>query len=259
MPELYTTQLQAGLGMIEECRSFLELWEPGESVQQLEEKILEEGTLPDVTARRVRNLVAEMWAPRFLANEATPGRDMKTVLPHLGREALSQFFLLFSARAQRIVHDFLSQTYWTAYESGRSALSRDEIKEFIIQALDEGKMQKRWSESTIHRVTGYLGGICIDFDFMRRSGAQVFELTPPVIHPKLALYLAYDLHFSGISDSNALGHDDWKLWGMNAGDVLRQLQYLGREGHFIVQGSVELVRLSWAYKTREEMLDAITR
>ena len=46
---------------------------------------------------------------------------------------------------------------------------------------------------------------------------------------------------------------------MNSGDVLRQLQYLGRDGHFIVQGSVELVRLSWAYKTREEMLDAIAR
>lgn len=27
MPEFYTTQFQAGLGMVEECRSFLELWE----------------------------------------------------------------------------------------------------------------------------------------------------------------------------------------------------------------------------------------
>ena len=259
MPEYYITQLQAGLGMLDECRSFLELWEPGDSVQELESRILEEGVLPNVTSRRVRNLVAEMWAPRFIANDAMAGRDMKVVLPYLARESLAHFFLLFTARAQRIVHDYLTTTYWTAYESGRASVSREEIKAFILQALDDGKMQKRWSESTIHRVTGYLAGICVDFGFMRRSSGQFFELTPPVIQPKVALYLAYDLHFSGLPDSSALNHRNWKLWGMNSGDVLRQLQYLGREGHFIVQGSVELVRLSWAYKTRKEMLDAITR
>jgi hypothetical protein len=259
MSSFYTTQFQAGLGMIEESRSFLELWEPGDSVQVLEEKVLEEGILPDVTARRVRNLVAEMWAPRFLANEAQPARDLKAILDLLNRDSLSQLCMLFTARAQLIFHEFMSQLYWPRYESGRTIISRDEIKEFIIEAMDEGKMQKRWSESTVHRVTGYLAGTAIDFDFMSRVSTSSYELDPPIISPKVALYLAYDLHFSGLSDGNALAHENWQLWGMNSHDVLRQLQYLGREGHFIVQGSVELVRLSWAYKNREEMLNAITR
>lgn len=259
MPEFYTTQFQAGLGMVEECRSFLELWEPEDTVQALEAKILDEGILPDVTARRVRNLVAEMWAPRFLKNEAQPARDLKIILGSLNRESLSQLCMLFTARAQLIFHEFMSQLYWPRYESGRTIISRDEIKEFIIEAMDEGKMQKRWSESTVHRVTGYLAGTAIDFGFMSRVSSSSYELDPPVISPKVALYLAYDLHFSSLSDGNALAHKDWQLWGMNSHDVLRQLQYLGREGHFIVQGSVELVRLSWTYNNREEMLNAITR
>ena len=245
--------------MLDECRAFLELWTPGESTQHLEEKTLEEGVLPNVTSRRVRNLIAEMWAPRFLAHGGQPGRDMKFLLPFMNRELLSQFFLLFTARAQLIFRDFLKIAFWPIYESGRRTLSRDDIKGFIHQALDEGKMQKRWSDSTIHRVTGYLGGVCIDFDLMQRLSGQEFELIPPIINPKLALYLAYDLHFSGLSTGAMLEHGDWELWGMNARDVLSQLQYLGREGHFIVQGSVELVRLTWTYKNREEMLDAITR
>lgn len=245
--------------MIEESRSFLELWEPEDSIQTLEEKVLEEGILPDVTARRVRNLVAEMWAPRFLANEGQPACDLKAILDTLNRDSLSQLCMLFTARAQLIFHDFMRLLYWPRYEAGRTIISRDEIKEFIIQAMDEGKMQKRWSESTVHRVTGYLAGTAVDFGFMSRASSSSYELDPPVISPKVALYLAYDLHFAGLSDGNALGHEDWQLWGMNSHDVLRQLQYLGREGHFIVQGSVELVRLSWAYNNREEMLNAITR
>ena len=49
--------------MLDECRLFTELWEPGSTNRDLEERVLEEGVLPNVTARRVRNLVAEMWSP----------------------------------------------------------------------------------------------------------------------------------------------------------------------------------------------------
>mgnify|MGYP001330105054 CR=1 FL=1 len=259
MSDQYTTQFQAGLGMIEECRLFLELWEDGDTVQVLENKVLEAGVLPNVTARRVRNLIAEMWAPRFFVNDAQPARDLKNILEYLNREAISQFITLFTARAQLIYHDFITQVYWPIYESGRSVISRDEAKSFILEALDEGKMQKRWSESTIHRVTGYLIGAAVDFGFLMKASRSTYEITPPSIHPKLALYLAYTLHFEGLSDSHVLAHRDWKLWGMNENDVLRQLQYLGRDGHFIIQGSVELVRFSWTYKNREELLNAITR
>ena len=259
MTNYYTTQLQAGLGMLEECRSFLDIWELDDTVQTLEEKILEIGILPEVTARRVRNLVAEMWAPRFLSNDAQPANDLKIIINSLNRDSLSQLCMLFTARAQLIFHDFISHLYWHRYESGRSIISREEIKDFIIEAMDEGKMQKRWSESTVQKVTGYLAGTAIDFGFMSRAKTNIYELNPPIISPKVALYLAYDLHFSGLSDGHTLAHKDWQLWGMNSHDVLNQIQYLAREGHFIVQGSVELVRLSWSYKQRKEMLNAITR
>ena len=259
MPELYTTQFQAGLGMLDECRLFTELWEPGSTNRDLEERVLEEGVLPNVTARRVRNLVAEMWSPRFSPEEFTPAKDLKQVLDYLSRNSLSQFICLFTARAQLIFREFLTELFWPIYESGRSVLDRQEVKEFIIQAMDEGKTQQRWSESTVHRVTGYLTGAAIDFDYLNKDGSSSFELSPPSIDHKLVIYLAYDLHFRNLSDNAVLSHEDWKLWGMNAEDVFRQLQYLGRSGHFMVQGSTDLVRLNWTYKTKEEVLDVVAR
>jgi hypothetical protein len=259
MPDLYTTQFGAGLGMLDECRLFTELWEPGITNRNLEERVLEEGVLPNVTARRVRNLVSEMWSPRFSREDFTPAKDLKRVIDYLSRNSLSQFICLFTARAQLIFRDFLSELFWPIYESGRSVMDRQEVKDFIIQAMDEGKTVKRWTDNMVNRVTGYLAGAGIDFDYLNKNGQGSYELSPPSIDHKLAIYLAYDLHFKNLSDNAVLSHEDWKLWGMNAEDVFRQLQYLGRSGHFMVQGSTDLVRLNWTYKTKEEVLDVIAR
>ena len=62
--ELYTTQLQAGLGLVEETKTLLSLYEPGMSVGDLYERALQSGSIPMVTARRLRNITAECFAPR---------------------------------------------------------------------------------------------------------------------------------------------------------------------------------------------------
>ena len=67
----YTTQLQAGLGLITETRQLLELHEPGLSVAALTERALASGRFPLVTARRLRNIVAECFAPRYLRSPNT--------------------------------------------------------------------------------------------------------------------------------------------------------------------------------------------
>ena len=54
----YTTQLQAGLGLVTETRQLLELFETGVTVSELTEKALESGRFPLVTARRLRNVVS---------------------------------------------------------------------------------------------------------------------------------------------------------------------------------------------------------
>ena len=141
-----------------------------------------------LTARRARSLVAEMWAPRFSSNDYNPAKDLKKILDYQGRSSLLQFLCLFTSRAQLIFHDFMSRVFWPAYEGGRSIIGKDEIADFIVASMDEGRMQKRWSESTVKRVSGYLIGTAIDFEFARKIGRTSYELTPPTIDDKVALY-----------------------------------------------------------------------
>ena len=59
----YTSQLGAGLGLANETKTLLDLWSPGMSANQLREAALESGRFPTVTARRLRNIVVECFAP----------------------------------------------------------------------------------------------------------------------------------------------------------------------------------------------------
>jgi len=54
----YSSRLGAGLAMLEETRIFLDLWQPGMQAADLQRLALESGRFPNVSARRLRNLVA---------------------------------------------------------------------------------------------------------------------------------------------------------------------------------------------------------
>ena len=75
--KLYTTQLQAGLGVIDETRMILDLWQPGMKASALYQTALDSGCFPNVTARRLRNIVAECFAPRYLVNDGSPAALLK--------------------------------------------------------------------------------------------------------------------------------------------------------------------------------------
>jgi hypothetical protein len=82
------------------------------------------------------------------------------------------------------------------------------------------------------------------------------DIIPFRVTSLTALYLTFEVHFSGLNDDSILSHGDWRLFGLEPMDVRHELMRVSR-GHFIPQFSGELLRISWNYKTMEEALDAI--
>jgi hypothetical protein len=256
----YTTQLGAGLGMIQETLNLLHLWEPGIKPAQLSEQAIKTGTFARATARRTRNIVTEMFAPRYLTNNGLPAKNYKLLNENgFPNNALAQLFFLQTARAQTIFFDFVINVYWPKYMVGSQLISKNDAVDFLLQALDEGKMQKRWSESTIKRVAGYLLGCCKDFRLTAVKGRQGQSIQHFSIRNEVALYLAYELHFNGASDMNLVANPDWCLFGLDHHDVIRLLKNISSNQHFIIQTSADLVQISWKYKTFEELLNVLTK
>lgn len=254
----YTTQLQAGLGLIEETKRLLSLYEPGMSASRLSEKALASGVFPLVSARRLHNIISECFAPRFLRTPGTAAALKRLACSLTGQE-LSQLFFLHTARANLILDEFVRKHYWPRYSAGRDSLSLDEAREFVLTAVREGKTQKSWSDTTIKRISSYLIGCCADYELLSENIRGPRRILPFRIQPKVAAYLAYDLKLQGLGDNQILGHSDWQLFGQEREDVRDQFKRLSLQGFLIMQSAAEVTHISWTHKHMDEVIDVLTK
>jgi hypothetical protein len=256
---LYTTQLQAGLGLVNETRELLELWAPGRSASELTHAALASGRFPTITARRLRNIIAECFAPRYLVADGAPALYLKCVAPALNTAEFTQILLLHTARANPILGDFIKTVYWSRYTAGYSLVTTDDARGFVERAVEDGKTVKRWANGTIRRVAAYLTGCCADYGLLERGRKSVRQIVPFRIAPATASYLAHALHFDGLGDNAILGHPDWEIFGLSRDEVLEELKRLSLTGVFILQSAGELVRISWKRQSMEELCDVIAQ
>ena len=255
----YTTQLQAGLGLVNETKMLLDLWVPGMSANQLEQVALDSGRFPNVTARRLRNIVVECFAPRYLVAGGKPALHLKQLAPRIATADLKQLLLLFTSRANPILGDFVRQVFWPRYAGGYAQVTNDDARTFVERGIDDGKTIKRWSETTVRRVSAYLTGCCADYGMLERGLLSSRHILPFRISPSAAAYLAYELHFSGLGDNALLSHEDWQLFGLAREDVLGEIKQLSLKGLLIVQAAGDVIRISWKQQDMEALCDVLTQ
>jgi len=253
----FTANFQAGLGVVPETKLLLGLYEPGLSIPQLRQRALDSGLFPKLSARRLRNLVGECFAPRYMVEDGLPARCLKILLPSFESRELLQVFMLHTARSQEIFTSFIRTVYWARYADGQLALGNEDAHRFIQRALDDGRMQSRWTDNTIRRVSSYLTGAGADFGLLEGGQKRSRKILPVHILPRTVVYLAYDLHLRGLGDNAVLSHPDWGLFGLGRDETLDELKRVSRDGHFIVQAAGEAVRISWKYSSLEEVCHGI--
>ena len=257
--DTYTTQLQAGSGLIEETRKLLSLWSPELSVTDLESKALESGEFPNITSRRLRNIVGEGFKPRYIVNGGTPAIHLKKLVDNLSSRDFNQLLFLFTCRANLILTDFVFEVYWPAYSAGKDVITNEDSRYFVTRANQDGKTFKPWSEGTVTRVARYLTNCCSDFGLLEAGDKSVRRILPYQIEAVTLVYLAYDLHFSGLGDNSALSDPDWGLFGLERADVLDELKRQALKGWFIIQSAGTASRIGWQYETMEAVVDALAR
>ena len=254
----YTTQLQAGLGLLEETRQLLQVYQPGMSASQLYEAALASGRFPLVTARRLRNIVAECFAPRYMRDPCVAAR-LNSLVDRFTTAELNQLLFIYTARANLVLADFVREVYWARYSAGRNDLQLEDARTFVANSVREGKTQKPWSETTIKRISSYLMGCCADYGLLTTTGRKQRSIAAYRILPKVAAYLAYDLKFSGLGDNQIVSSSDWDLFGLERTDVRDQLKRLSLQGLFIFQAASDVVHIGWTYKNMEELIDVIAQ
>jgi hypothetical protein len=254
----YTTDLTAGLGVLAETRILVEIWQPGMTAATLYQTALKSGRFPRLSSRRVKNLVVECFARRFLVDEGTPARWLQKIAPRLGPREFDQVAFICTCRANKVLNDFVAEVYWPRYASGQDRISNEEARAFVLRANQEGRTAKPWSVSTIRHVAGYLTGTCADFGLLENGVRRTRKILPFRIEPGVAAVLAYDLHFAGRGDNAVVADTDWKLFGLEHHEVVAELKRLSLKGLLIVQAAGNVIRIGWKYSNLEELAHVLS-
>jgi hypothetical protein len=257
-PVLYNTNLSKAQGLVPETLELLQLWEPGMSAVDLKARVKETGALARSTDTRISDVVTRGFAQRYLIEEGMPARCLKTLADSsFNRSALRQLFLVYTARHNPIFADFLTSVFWRKATSHTQEVTKADTRDFLERACAEGRIQPRWADSMMERVTRYLLGTLEDFQLIEENRLRHRLTKPPTLALEAAVYLAYDLHARKVPDNNLLSHADWQLFGMSPTDVLSALERAASHGYLQIQNAGQLLRIEWIHPTMEQLVNAL--
>jgi hypothetical protein len=259
--EHYSTALTQAQGIVEESLHLFELWEPGMSAARLFETAKATNLLGSDSERRLRNIVIEGFASRFLREphlQAAPA--LKRLLGASRNPAfVREVVFLYAVRQHGIFFDFLTKLYWPAVQASGVGIDSTEIGILIDRGRVEGRLEKDWSPSVRRRVSSYVLGIAKDFNLMGQPSRGSWRIQAWHPQEQTLLYLAYDLHFLGLSDDQVVQSDQWRAFGLERPDVIMYFQRFQTYGHLLVQDSGVLTRIDWKYPTRDAFIDVLLR
>ena len=254
------TGLIKGAAAIEEIRTLLLNWTPGEDHQALLARVQSSGLLGKATARRTRDMVISVFKPRLLTPTDGPARHLKSYLEAGGSgQTFREMLLLHEARAEDALYDFLCQKFWPACRAGELWLRLSDALGFLDEAAQRGYIKETWSASTQTRTAQALIKSLTEFGFLRGSRSQQREIVPYRITDGGLTYLAYDLHFAGLADGAVVEHPDWGLFGLDRSHLLDRLDALREAAGLLVQRAGDVVRISWAHPSMESVIHALAQ
>ena len=257
-PRHYSAAISKGAGMIEETRSLLRHWRPGEPLAEFARRVQDQGLLGNATAYRTRDVVRRVFAPRFLRPTDQPARILQRVLAAgMAGPVFTELVLVFTARQDPLVYDFTVREYWPAVRRGRSALDADAVFAFLAEARCDGRLERPWSDSVTVRIARCVLGLLRDVGFLRDRGRR--ELVNYRLSDEGAALLARDLHDAGVTDSSLCHHPDWGLFGLSPAEAAARLDGLGEHRGVIVQRAGSVTQFTWVVHAIEELIDVLAR
>lgn len=254
-PTIYNSNLLKGTGLVQETLRLLDNYQDGESVAEFAARVHSQDFIAKASELRVRVILEHAFFPRYVA----PGPEHALALQyllrqHLGAEALTQLFLVYTCRAVPFLADFLRLVYWPLVRQGARHLPTQTGHEFIGEAQRDGRIPKPWSASTAQKVSEHLTACLIDFRLLAKTRVPL----PFAPLDSTVLYVLHSLHLRGLGDTTLLHQPEWEWLGLSTPTLLRHLDRLAGQGHFILQYSGELLQLSWRYHSLADVADALT-
>lgn len=253
---VYTEALTRGGVLLDEMRTLLAAWQPGETAAGFGKRVRGEDILSKATARTISDYMLA-FSRRFLNPDGTAARHLRRLLAgSVSRQVGDDVIWYYTARAEKLLWDFTTLCYWPAARLGRLTLSNDDVRSMLWEAELDGRL-RGWSPAVKHDMPARVLTALAEFGLLGPRKAGRREILPYRPMDGTVLYLAHLLHEDGVTDASLAQQATWALFGLEPADVWHRLQSLVPEGWFVLQRAGQVVRITWKYQTVAEVVDEL--
>jgi hypothetical protein len=256
----YTAKAIKATGLVEETKTLLRAWMPGESTADLRRRVREESLLGKATASRSDDVVAHAFNQRFLSGDRPAAPYLKYLLSQKGYgHWFTDLCLLYAARADVVLREAVVVFAAERRASGRGYIDTPSFMTFLDTQEAAGRMERPWTRNVKESVAQHVLRQMTNFGLAGSAHRGVRELLPFEPTGLAVAWLACELHFSGLSDSRVVAHPDWEIWMLDEARVRERMTWLARPGLWEFQAAGSVVQITWTCSTMEEALDVIAR
>ncbi len=247
----YTYALGKGCGLIEETLSLLSICDENTTRDSLAQYVHDYNYLAKCSDLRSMDIVKLVFYPRFMKHNPKVACWLHTIRERgLLLSQFKQLLMIYCARENAIMYDFILSRLNTLRENNVQRLERKVIDDFVGNIVEQGLA--KWSDSVKRRQATYIKSVLTDFDMLNTRG----DILPYEISNFTVLYLMHELHFAGLSDMAIWNYEDWQLFGLDRYAVQQHIMEQNIKGGYIAQCSGELLTISWNYQSMEDFINA---
>lgn len=252
----YSSKIIKAGALIGDTKTLLSHWDVGSSVNENIKRVHHENVFGKASRSRVEDILA-IFRSRYLAEKSVTKALVTLVRKKFSSAALDRLFYFHSARADRLLHDAVTEVLFPMREKGLLHVDVQDFRKPLGRWVFERKTIGDWSEPTIIRIAQGLLSTLRDFGVLQ--GAVNKKIVTAFFPAEAFAYVAFYLKQHQPSGARLIELPDWKLFFLNRESVERMLFEAHQRSllEYHVAGSV--TRLTFPAGTLEEYADVLAQ
>jgi len=154
-------------------------------------------------------------------------------------EFLSVLHLHYALR-DHLTYDFATGFIYNQFDAGRTAVSREDLLNFMDAADDQPQI-RTWTQQSRVKLAGSILSALRDFGAL--TGSQHKRITRPPLPLRTAEHILRLLRAEGVPDAEILENSTWRLFMLNEAEVAEVLRKIPIERRLRLEVSGRTVHL----------------
>jgi Putative inner membrane protein (DUF1819) len=245
----YTSKIIKAGALLADTKTLLSHWDVRTSVRENLDRMRRENVFGKASRSRVRDILA-IFRQRYLKEESVTKALVLLLNHRFPSTSLDRLLYFYSARADRLLHDVVTELLLPLKARGITDLNVTEVEKAVAKWVGEGKMTAPWGENTIRRVTKGLLSTLRDFGVL--AGMVNKRLAPAYLPIEAFAYITFYLKQHQPSGAKLIGLPDWKLFFLSPESVERLLIEAHQQGLLEYHAAGTVTRLTFPSNSLED-------